>query len=119
MPVMLFRLRGVPEDEAGEIRHLLTENHVDFYETPPGSWGLSMAAIWLQEESVLPYARHLIEQYQQERSARARSEYELARRAGEAEGMLDRLRQNPVAFLVVACLFGLVVYFSIRPYMAL
>lgn len=35
MSKILFRLNGVPEDEIEEIRELLIEHAVDFYETPP------------------------------------------------------------------------------------
>ena len=48
MALLLFRLRNVPDDEADEVRHLLNENSIEFYETSAGNWGISMPAIWLR-----------------------------------------------------------------------
>ena len=56
MPVKLFSLRGVPDDEADEIRALLAQHAIDYYETPPGNWGVSMPAIWLPDDSELARA---------------------------------------------------------------
>ena len=39
MATLLFRLRHVPDDEADDVRALLEENGIDFYETTPGNWG--------------------------------------------------------------------------------
>ena len=36
MAVLIFKLRYVPEDEAHEIRELLGDNNIDFYETTAG-----------------------------------------------------------------------------------
>ena len=38
MARILFRLKGVPHEEAEAVRLLLDENHVEHYETPPGNW---------------------------------------------------------------------------------
>ena len=67
MPVPVFRLRNVPDDEAEEIRNLLKHNHIDFYETPAGNWGISMPAIWLNDDDQLERAKELIKEYQQHR----------------------------------------------------
>jgi len=50
MSKILFRLNGVSEDEIEDVRELLTEHDIDFYETPPGNWGISMPAIWVKED---------------------------------------------------------------------
>ena len=42
MPLQLFNLRGVPEDEAEDIRQLLDEHEIEFYETSAGNWGVSL-----------------------------------------------------------------------------
>ncbi len=68
MAVKLFRLRHVPEDELEEIRALLLEHDVAFYETTAGGWGISEAAIWLHDPEQLESAKALLERYQQERS---------------------------------------------------
>ena len=81
MPALLFRLRGVPEDEADDVRELLNRNGIEFYETPAGRWGISIPAIWLHDETQLEPAKSLIDQYQSERACRVRAEYEQLERA--------------------------------------
>ena len=39
MAKILFRLNGVSDDEANDVRELLSNNAIDFYETSPGNWG--------------------------------------------------------------------------------
>ena len=75
MPVKLFNLRNVPDDEADDIRRLLDERGFDYYETPPGNWGISAAIIWLNDPDDLPVAKKLIDAYQAERGERMRREY--------------------------------------------
>ena len=54
MSLLLFSLRGVPEDEAEEVRELLTSNRIEFYETSAGLWGTSTPALWLLQEEQFP-----------------------------------------------------------------
>ena len=75
MAVLIFKLRYVPDDEAQEIRELLSENDIDFYETSPGILGFSMPGLWLKNEDQAAKARQLIEEYQQLRQKKAREEY--------------------------------------------
>ena len=67
MAHLLFKLKGVPETEADEVRALLTEHQIDFYETPPSIWGVSMEAIWLRDDEQLVTAQQLLHEYQQRR----------------------------------------------------
>ena len=67
MSVLLFRLNGVPDDEANDIRELLDNNDLSYYETSAGKWGISTAAIWLIDEDQLQKAQLLIEEYEKER----------------------------------------------------
>ena len=97
MPVQLFRLRGVPDDEAEDIRALLTDNGIDFYETPAGNWGISMPAIWLTDENQLQQAQSLIKTYQQERFVRIRNEYEQLRKDGKNKNFIDEDRLSTLA----------------------
>ena len=76
MSVLLFKLNGVPEDEAEAIRECLSSQDIEFYETSAGNWGVSLAAIWLNDESRLEEARALIAHYQRQRALRAREDYE-------------------------------------------
>ena len=67
MSVLLFKLRRVEDDEADEIRALLHEHEIDFYETTNGRWGLGYAAIWLHSDEHLERGKALIVDYQKQR----------------------------------------------------
>ncbi len=116
MAVLLFKLNGVPEDEAEEVRALLAENAIDVYETEAGRWGISLAAIWLRDEDQLTRARTLIDDYQHERYLRAREEYERKREAGELDTLLGRAMRHPVRFLLYLAAILLVLYLSLMPF---
>lgn len=115
MAKLLFRLNGVPEDEAQEIRALLEENGVEFYETSAGRWGISLAAIWLRDNGEYERATALIDDYQQERFRRAREEYERLRREGRLEGLFARFRREPLRMLLYLLAIIAVLYLSILP----
>lgn len=95
MSVLLFKLNGVPEDEADAIRERLSERDISYYETTAGNWGVSLAAIWLNDESQLMDARDLIDAYQAERLLQARAEYEERRKNGEVLSFWGSLLANP------------------------
>ena len=61
MAKLLFRLNGVSDDEANEVRQLLDEAGFDTYETDAGRWRISLAAIWLRNDVEFERARALIE----------------------------------------------------------
>jgi len=115
MARLLFRLNGVPEDEAQDVRQLLDENGVDYYETSAGRWGISLAAIWLKENDEFERASSLIDHYQQERFRRAREEYERLRREGRLEGLFTRLRREPLRILLYLLAIVAVLYLSMLP----
>lgn len=119
MSVRLVKLRGVLEEEAEEIRQLLAAHGIAFYETPAGNWGISMPAIWLEDADDLERAKALLDDYQRERQARSRAEYEQARQAGTNRGLLDVLRENPLRFLAYLALIALVLYLSTAPFLDL
>lgn len=96
MPTLLFRLNNVPEDEAEDVRYLLSEHRIDFYETSAGRFGISLAAIWVKDREQAVRAREILERYQQERSERVRAEHEAKRRAGEHETLASRLAGHPL-----------------------
>ena len=120
MAQLLFKLHQVPEDEAEEVRHLLSEHAIATYETQAGFWGLGVAAIWLVNVEQLEFAKGLLADYQSERLARqqALKAEQLAR--GEIPPTFwQRLMRQPVRvslmFLAVAFVLGL----SILPFVAL
>lgn len=117
MAVIVFSLRNVPDDEAEEVRELLTENNVHFYETSAGNWGISNPALWLREESDLPRAKALIDDYQQARYEAAREEYERLKAAGKARGFADVWRENPWRVLLYALFIAFLLYVSMSPFL--
>lgn len=102
MARLLFRLRNVPDDEAEDVRQLLKDRDMAFYETSAGNWGISMPGIWLHNDADFDTANALLQQYQAERQARVREDYRKARAAGTAETQWQRFKAEPV--LVSVCL---------------
>ena len=116
MPTLLFKLNNVPEDEADEVRELLTRHGIDFYETDAGNWGISMAAIWVKDADQAATGRELIDRYQHERARRVRAEHEAVRRAGEHETLAKRFMRNPLRFILYLIAIVAILYFTVMPF---
>lgn len=116
MSTQLFSLSGVPDDEADEIRELLSENEIDYYETPANRWGISAAMIYLKDKKQLEKARSLIAKYQAERAYAAREEYERLKREGKSETIIDKIKQAPIKVIFYLALIALILYLSIKPF---
>ncbi len=119
MAILLFKLNAVPDDEAYDIRLLLTDNNIDYYETSAGNWGISLAGIWLRDHHQLVQARSLIDHYEQTRYQQARAEYDQLRAKGQHRTLARMLRENPLRFLAYLAAISLILYFSIKPFLAL
>lgn len=117
MPILLFKLNGVPEDEADEIRELLAANRIAHYETHAGRWGVSLAAIWLKDDSQLAEARRLVDEYQNERCQRARAAYDALRREGRQETLINRFTRAPIRFLIYVGLVAAVLFAMLAPFL--
>lgn len=119
MSALLFKLRNVPDDEAADIRDLMQQHHIEIYETSAGNWGISMPAIWVQDEMELPKAKELVAQYQQERATTARETYNDDRRQGRAPSLVQAIMKRPLvsAGTILFCLF--VLYAMISPFIRL
>jgi hypothetical protein len=117
MPVKLFSLHNVPDDEAEEVRELLRGNEIDFYETSAGNWGISVPSIWLHDENQLEKAKALIDDYQKERLSRVRAEYAQLGRTGRHRTMGDMIRENPLRFVVYLAAIAALLYLSTKPFM--
>lgn len=100
----LLNLRNVPDDEADDVRGFLDEHDIEYYETPPNRWGITMGGIWVRHDEDYPRARALMDDYQSERAERARTEFRARQQRGEAETMATVIRDRPVQLLV----YGLV-----------
>ena len=114
MSVLLFPLRGVPEDEAQEVREILSDHTINFYETSAGNWGLSNPALWLVDPAQLPEAKNLIAEYQQQRQAASRAEYQRLVEEGKNQTMLSSLKEHPIRFIIYFALIFFVLYISVR-----
>lgn len=109
MAVLVFKLRYVPDDEAHEIRELLSDNDIDFYETTAGVFSMSMPGLWLKNKEQLKKARQLIDEYQQLRQERAREDYE----RGAARTFMDMFKEAPVRYISSVLAIILICYFMI------
>lgn len=113
MSLLLMNLRNVPDDEADDVRAMLDAQRIAFYETRPSIWGVSAGGIWVTEDTAFADARRAMDDYQQQRSVRARAEYAAAKRAGTAETFITMLRAEParvvMSVLGILVVLGLVV----------
>lgn len=116
MSILLIKLNGAPDDEIEELRALLSEHAIDYYETDAGRWGISLAALWLRDKSQLEQANHLVASYQQQRAAEARARHVAQLTAGEHETLLSRLVSHPLRTLLYLLLIGAVLYLSLLPF---
>ena len=110
MSKLLLNLRGVPDDEADDVRRFLDSGGIGYYETRPNLWGIP-GAIWISNDGDVAEAKRLMAEYQRERLTRARAERAEAERNGTAETFADVLRTQPLrvalAVIAVALLLGL------------
>lgn len=107
MARLLFKLANVPDDEAQDIRDLLNNHDIHFYETNAGFWRVGLDAIWLVNGEQEEQARELIHGYQVDRSQRQQENYAQLVEAGQAPNVWQRFCAQPIRFLalVVAIIF--------------
>lgn len=117
MAARLFNLRNVPEDEANDIRNLLTDHGVRFYETRAGFWGISAPALWVSDTSQQTEAESIIADYQKVRSATAREEYERLRSEGNAPTWLGNIMKHPLRFILLLLLALFILYATLSPFL--
>lgn len=97
--MLLLSLRQVPDDEANDVKALLTEHEIAFYETPPSFWGVSAGGIWLQNKTQKEEATHLLACYQQQRAQQARATWHAQRAEGTHTTQWQIIKQHPIRFL--------------------
>jgi Family of unknown function (DUF6164) len=119
MATRLFSLRGVPDDESEEIRALLTEHHIDFYETTAGNWGVSAPGIWLPNKDQLTQAKALIDEYQLERGEQQRALYEQLKSEGRQQTFWAMLWNDPLKVIAYIGIVLVILYFSTKPFLSL
>jgi hypothetical protein len=107
MAILLFKLNHVPDDEAADVRELLAQNDIYFYETYAGRWRLGVDAIWLVDDTHAERARELIRTYQTERTANQQKIYAHLVEQGQAPSLWQNFCASPLRFvaLMVAVVF--------------
>lgn len=117
MAALLFRLNNVPTDEADDVRRLLAQHDIPFYETSAGFFGTSTSAIWVKNDKHLAQAKALIDEYQSERSQRMQREYEERLSQGIAETFVDKLKREPLKVIAGLVIVLVILYFSTVPFL--
>lgn len=119
MARLLFKLSNVPDDEAQDIRDLLNNHAIHFYETNAGFWRVGLDAIWLSDGTREEEARELIRVYQSERTLHQQENYAQLVEAGQVPSVWQRFCAQPIRFmaLVVAIIF--VAGLTVVPFMML
>lgn len=112
MAQLVFRLKNVPEQEADDIRELLTEHQIEFYETSAGRWQISMAGIWVKDKAQAAQAKQLISEDQAQRAQQATPI------SGKdwLVGFLTHARQNPVEFIFTLLAIAMVLSLTLIPF---
>ena len=112
MSTLIFRLNGVSEDEAQDVRDLLSDNGLESYETSAGRWGVSVAGLWLVNDDDKLRARELIDNYQLERERR----FKALKLETPPETMSDRFRQAPLNVIFYTLLAATILFLSLSPF---
>ena len=116
MARLLFKLANVPDDEAQDIRELLSQHEIHFYETDAGFWRVGLDAIWLAEDAQEQQARQLITDYQQQRSAAHRQNLAQLAAEGTVPSFAQMLVQHPLRVLGAAVAIVFVLVLSLLPF---
>jgi len=112
MSVLIFRLNGVSNEEANDVRELLDNNQMAFYETHAGRWGLSIAALWLKNEDQLNEARYLLAEYQQQRERNNKG-------VTIEQSTWQRIVQDPLHYCLLIAAIIAVAAISVLPFLSL
>jgi len=77
---------------------------------------LGVAAIWLNDDSQLPLARAIIDEYQSHRAIIQRQHYEALRASGEIPGFGRMIVQHPFRFTGILLLVIFVLLLTLLPF---
>ncbi|WCN07869.1 DUF6164 family protein [Marinomonas mediterranea] len=112
MAKLVFRLKNVPDDEVNEIRQLLDEHDIPFYETSAGRWQISLAGIWVKDNQLAIKARQLIVEDQ---NIRALAAVPISKKDWIV-GVLQHARHNPVEMIFTIAAIAMVLGLSLFPF---
>lgn len=116
MARLLFKLAQVPDDEAQEIRALLNEHKIIYYETDAGFFRVGLDAIWLADGAQEEQARELIREYQAQRALRQQQNYAQLVEAGQAPGMWQYFCTQPLRFMALLITIVFVAGLTLLPF---
>lgn len=119
MAKLLLNLRGVPADEAEEVRSLLEGEKIEFYETEPSFWGVSGGGVWIRRPEDFAKAERLMRDYQRRRRATALAEYRVAKREGRVKSTWGSVTENPLLAIAVLIAAAFLVFVLILPFLLL
>ncbi|REG82403.1 DUF6164 family protein [Marinomonas pollencensis] len=114
MATLVFRLKYVPDEEADDIRQLLFDNDIPFYETSAGRWQISLAGIWVKEKEQAKAALLLIREDQAKRVTNRKppTPWEWL------VGYVQHARQNPAESLFTLVAILMILTVSVLPFWA-
>jgi hypothetical protein len=116
MATLLFKLQNVPDDEAADIRELLAEHDIYFYETHAGFWRLGVDGLWLPDDSNLNRAQTLIKAYQEERTSTQRKVYAELVEQGQAPTLWQNFLLSPLRFVLLILAVFFVLTLTLAPF---
>jgi Family of unknown function (DUF6164) len=119
MATLLFKLTNVPFDEANDIRELLAENKIEYYETDSGFFRIGLDAIWLQNKEDFEQAKKLIDNYQAQRSQQQRETYIQQKEQGEALNLWQKFLTQPIRFIATMIAVVLILALTLLPFLLL
>ena len=114
MSKIIFRMRYVPQDEAQEVRDLLKENDIDFFETFAGNWSISVPALWVKHDEQFSRARRIIEDYQIERTKKVKQEFSEHKNTDKNITVRNIFSESPSKFIGSVFAIFIVLYISLR-----
>ncbi len=114
MPTLLFSLRGVPDDEAYEIKEMLDTHEINYYETSAGNWGISMPALWLTDADELEKAQELLNEYHHRRATVQLEKYKELKKEHKNKRFIDAILDNPVKLAIYIVTIAFILYLYAR-----
>ncbi len=119
MARLLFKLAQVPDDEAQEIRALLDEHQIRYYETDAGFFRVGLDAIWLSDNAQEEQARELIREYQVTRALQQQQNYAQLVEAGQVPSVWQHFCANPIRFVAALVAIVFVAALTLVPFVML
>ncbi|MGH1471672.1 MAG: DUF6164 family protein [Cellvibrionaceae bacterium] len=116
MKKLLIKLNNVPEDEANEIRSILSEQHIAYYETYAGTFGIGVAGIWLQDHTDFEKSKMLLDEYAQQRLMRAKAEQREAIEKNQHDTFFKKVAREPFKIFLYLLAIGFILYISVVPF---